>query len=603
MSSTHALPTLERLNATIPADLDAQKVAKDWLSALSKAVEARDIDAILSQIHPDGWWRDLFALTWDLRTFQGAAKIKQFLQDRLASEQLSGFKFVEAALESPYPDIKWIRLQFEFETKVALGQITALLVPTANGSWQSFVLCSNLENLKGFPEKMGELRSFAPNHGKWQEQRDREQAFADGDPDVLIIGAGQSGLDLAARLKNLGVSPLIVEKQPRVGDQWRNRYQALCLHDPIWFNQLPYLNFPETWPTFIPARKLADWLEFYASVMELNIWNSAAVTKAVRDEAANKWVVTVEKGDGSERILRVDHLVFALGLGAGSINVPNIPGKAKFQGQVLHSTQHRSAKDHLGKKVVIVGACTSAHDLAADYVDHGVDVTMFQRSSTYIMTTKEGSPRLMKPLYWQGAPPSEYADRIANATPIYFNKLVAQRQTADIAEADKVLLDGLKRVGYNLNMGDDGSGFLFLALKRAGGYYLDVGACQLIVDGKIKIKNNTQIERYTKTGLKFTDGSELEADVVLYATGFGDVRDPIRKICGEEVGAKLPPIWGLNEEGELRGTWRELGTPGLWYMMGNLAWSRFFSKHVALQIKAKQEGVFGTRYSAPSVTA
>ncbi|THH27067.1 hypothetical protein EUX98_g7120 [Antrodiella citrinella] len=599
----NALPTLDRLNATVSDDLDVQNVSQDWLTAFSKAIEANDVDAAVAEIHPDDRWRVLFALTWDLRTFQGSAKISQFLQDRSASEKFSGFQFIEANLEKPYPDIRWIRLGFSFETKVALGQTNALLVPTANGSWKAFVVCTNLENLKEHPEKMGELRSFAPNHGKWQEQREREQAFVDGDPEVLIIGAGQSGLDLSARLKNLGVSNLIVEKQARVGDQWRNRYQALCLHDPIWFNQLPYLAFPETWPTFIPARKLADWLEFYANTMELNVWNSSAITHAVRDDATNKWVVTVKKEDGSERVLRVDHLVFALGLGAGSINIPDIPGKEDFRGQVLHSTSHHRATDHLGKKVVIVGACTSAHDIAADYAENDVDVTMFQRSSTYIMTTKEGSPRLMKPLYWQGCPPTEYADRIANATPIYFNKLIAQRQTAEIAEADKTILDGLKKVGYNITMGDDGSGFLFLALKRAGGYYLDVGACQMIIDGKIKIKGNTQIERFTKTGLKFTDGSELQADVVLYATGFGDVRDPIRKICGDEVGDKLPPIWGLNDEGELRGTWRELGTPGLWYMMGNLAWSRFFSKHVALQIKAKQVGVFGERYSAPPVKA
>ena len=233
MSTTHSLPTLEFLQATVPADLDAQKVAHDWLASFSKAVEARDADGVVALIHPDGWWRDLFALTWDLRTFQGSAKIKQFLQDRLELSKLTNLKFLEAHYESPYPDIKWIRLHISFEAEPVLGQFTALLVPTPNGEWKSFVLCSNLEDLKDYPEKIGELRSFAPNHGKWQEQRDREQAFEDKDPEVLIIGAGQSGLDLGARLKNLGVSNLIVDKLPRVGDQWRNRYQALCLHDPI----------------------------------------------------------------------------------------------------------------------------------------------------------------------------------------------------------------------------------------------------------------------------------------------------------------------------------------------------------------------------------
>lgn len=112
---------------------------------------------------------------------------------------------------------------------------------------------------------------------------------------------------------------------------------------------------------------------------------------------------------------------------------------------------------------------------------------------------------------------------------------------------------------------------------------IDVGACQKIIDGKIKIKNGTQISKFTKTGLAFEDGSTVDADVILYATGFSDARDIIRQIVPEDIAAKLTPIWGLNSEGELRGAWRELGTPGLWYMMGNLAWSRFFSKHVALR--------------------
>ena len=94
-------------------------------------------------------------------------------------------------------------------------------------------------------------------------------------------------------------------------------------------------SFPETWPTFIPAQKLADWLEFYAVAMELNVWTSTTVTHAERDEATNKWVVNVQKADGSERVFRVDHLVFALGLGAGTINIPDIPGRASFLAQLL----------------------------------------------------------------------------------------------------------------------------------------------------------------------------------------------------------------------------------------------------------------------------
>ena len=233
MATQHILPTLENLNATIPEDLDVEKVAREWQAAFTNALGANDVGAAVAQVHPDGWWRDIFALTWDLRSFQGAAKITQFLQDRLELSKLSGFKFLEAKLEAPYPDLKWIRTHFEFETTVASGLVVALLVPTANGEWKAFVVCTNLEGLKDHPERIGPLRNFLPNHGKWQQQREEEQAFAGGDPEVLIVGAGQAGLDLGARLKLLGVNALIVEKFPRVGDLWRTRYQALCLHDPI----------------------------------------------------------------------------------------------------------------------------------------------------------------------------------------------------------------------------------------------------------------------------------------------------------------------------------------------------------------------------------
>ncbi|CAL1697215.1 unnamed protein product [Somion occarium] len=597
----HYLPTVDNLQAAFPADVDGQKVAQDWLDSFSKAVKANDVDGVLALFHPDAWWRDIFALTWDLRTFQGSQKIRKFLEDRLAGAKIQNIKLDNARVDHPFDDLTWIELQFNFQTDVVGGTGIARLVPTANGEFKAFLIWTNLESLKDHPEKTGPNRNFAPNHGKWLDQRKREQEFADGDPDVLIVGGGQSGLDLAARLKLLGVSNLIIEKQDRIGDQWRNRYSALCLHDPVWFDHMPYIPFPESWPVYTPAQKLANWLEFFAEALELDIWTSSVVTKAEREEASGKWLVTVQKGDGSERIFRVNHLVFALGLGGGNPNLPNIPGREEFQGETLHSTLHHAAKDHVGKKVVIIGACTSAHDIAADYAEHGVDVTIYQRSSTYVMTTKEGMPRLMQPLYWEGGPPTEQADRLSNSVPIYFSKLIAQRKCAHIHEADKELLDGLHKVGYRTNFGEDGSGFLFLSLKRVGGYYLDVGACQMIIDGKIKLKNDSELEGFTKTGLKFKDGSTLDADVVLYATGFGDFRDPIRKLVPGDVGRKLPVIWGLNDEGEIRATWRELGTPGLWYMMGNLAWSRFFSKHVALQIKAQQEGIFGERYSAPPV--
>ncbi|KAI0697467.1 FAD/NAD(P)-binding domain-containing protein [Cytidiella melzeri] len=598
------LPTFDNLGVqTIdPKDVDADKIAKDWLASFSAAVSAKDVPAILATLHDKPWWKDLFALTWDLRTFFGADKIQTFLTDRLEEAKLTITGFVDAQWQQPWSDVGWVCTQFDFETDVATGRAVVRLVPTPTG-WRALAVATNLEGLKGFPERIGELRNPYPSHGKWLEQRRKEQEFEGTDPEVLIVGGGQSGLDVAARLRMLGTSHLLIEKNPRIGDLWRNRYEALCLHDPVWLTHMPYLPFPPNWPVYAPSQKVADWLESFSQAMELNIWTSSTVTNASKSADNNKWNVTVKRGDGTERIFHVDHVVFALGLGAGKPNMPVYPGREEFQGQVLHSTAHRSARDHIGKKVFVVGACVSAHDIASDYADHGVDVTMFQRSSTYVLTAKNACPILYKPTYWENGPPTEIADRLENSFPIFLAKLFAQRKTQEIAQLDKELLEGLEKVGYSLNDGDEGSGFLFLALKRAGGYYLDVGACQKIIDGKIKIKNKTEIERYTPRGLKFKDGSEIEADVILFATGFDDYRKPLLSILGPTYEKKLTPIWGLNSDGDLRTAWRELG-PGVenaWYMMGNFASCRFYSKHLALQIKAKQEGKFGTRYSAPIV--
>ncbi|CCM06437.1 uncharacterized protein FIBRA_08699 [Fibroporia radiculosa] len=361
------------------------------------------------------------------------------------------------------------------------------------------------------------------------------------------------------------------------------------------YDHLPYMPFPPSWPVYTPAQKLADWLEYYAEAMELNVWTSATVIHA--EPKGGKWKVVVRKGDGTERIFHPDHVIMAVGFGGGVPKVPKIPGQEGFQGQVLHSTQHKSARDHVGQKVLVVGACTSAHDIAADYVDHGVDVTLFQRSSTYIMSTKEGMPRLFKDTFWEGVGPTEVSDRVHTSLPAFMLKEMHVRLTSEIAEADKQTLEGLKKAGFKLNFGQDGSGFLYNAMTRGGGYYLDVGSCQKIIDGQIKLKNDSQIERFTKTGLLFTDGSELDVDVVLFATGFDGARAAICRLVGEDLGSTMSQIWDLNEEGEAYGAWRYLGVPNFWFMTGNLAMCRFHSKHLALQIKAIQEGVYGTRYA------
>ncbi|THH13418.1 hypothetical protein EW146_g6790 [Bondarzewia mesenterica] len=615
------LPTLDRLNAVVPDAVDVQKVAKDWFDSFAKHARSDSVSGVLDLLLEDAFWRDLLALTWDFRTFYGTDNIRKFLEDRLAQAQLSSIELDPSSvqLQRPYPDIAWVQAFFSFDTPTGRGSGIVRLVPTSDSSWRAHSLFTNLESLHGFPEQTGLLREPQPNHGKWQEKRKREIDCLDEDPKVVVIGAGQCGLEIAARLKYLGVKTLVVEREPRIGNLWRKRYEALCLHDTVWYDHMPYIPFPPTWPVFCPAPKLADWLESYAHSLELDVWTSSNVTSAKQDPSTHKWAVTIKRADGSERSFVVNHLIFAVGLLGGVMKLPEIPGMGEFQGQIMHSGQFKTARDHKGQKVVVVGACTSGHDISKDLCDNGVgeffvssyglpveqrksDVTLFQRSSSYIMSTKYGITTLLESFWSENGPPTEVADRLYASYPNYLLKPLHQRLVKTIAEKDKDTLDGLKRVGFRLNDGIDGSGFLLLAWQRGGGYYLDVGASQLIIDGKIKLKNDSQISRFTKTGLLFENGSTLDADVIIFATGYGDDKHPsIRAVVGDEVADKVKPLWGLDGEGEIQGVWRDTGVPNLYCLMGvlqgNLALCRSHSKLMALQIKAMEEGVFGERYT------
>ncbi|KAI6046382.1 FAD/NAD(P)-binding domain-containing protein [Pisolithus marmoratus] len=600
------LPTLQKLGSTVDPNIDAQAIAEAWFAAFVDAVSTKNATAVVDLLVDDAFWRDMLALTWDYHTYHGRDGMKKFLADQLPKFSLSAFKLREdlVGLQIPFEDLAWIQGYFTFDTTVGHASGIFRLVPLENGSWKGHTVYTNLEDLKDFPEKVGSLRNQEANHGKWAEVRKREQECLDEEPSVIIIGGGQSGLDAAARLKVLGVKSLVIERNERVGDNWRKRYAGLCLHDPVWYDHMPYLPFPPTWPIYTPALKLAHWLESYADALELDVWTSTRVTSVEPGTKSKKWTVKVVRGNGRERLFEVNHVVFALGFSSDTIRMPNIPGQDEFKGQVLHSSKHKLASDHLGKRVVVVGACTSAHDICSDYADHGVDVTMVQRSSTYVMSTKNGIPMLLGALYSENGPPTDLADRLNFSFPTAIVRLLHRRVTKEIAKADRDTLDGLRKVGFKLNMGVDESGPLELALNKAGGYYFDVGASQKIIDGNIKLKPDGRISRFTPTGLVFEDGSTLEADVVIFATGYGNAREAYLQLLPADLHSAVQPIWGINDEGELNSVSREIGgrgrsaekVAGLWSLMGNLAMCRFFSKHLALQIKAYEEGIFGERY-------
>ncbi|KAF9780086.1 FAD/NAD(P)-binding domain-containing protein [Thelephora terrestris] len=596
-NDTHLVPLLDK---PLPADLDVTGIAREWFSRFAPLVQSGDAaPQIVDLLVDDSFWRDVLAMSWDFRTFRGPTSIKTFLDHRLDVAKLSNLKLEKSSLVQFPPAIGWIQGIFTFEVgDYGLGSGVFRLILTPDGRWKAYTVYTSLTGLKHYPEKAGKLRNQLPNHGKWLEQRQREVEFVDAEPYVVVVGGGHSGLMTAARLKHLDVPTLVLERHDRIGDGWRERYDALCLHDTVWHNEFPYIPYPPSWPVYTPAPKFADWLEFYAQALELNVWTSALVEKVGKDERG-RWIVTVRRGgpNGTVRILHPTHVIVAAGY-FGKPHVPHFEGKENFKGEVFHTAEFISAKKNVGKKVVIIGCGVSAHDVAADHVENGVgEVTMYQRRPTYVITQKVSTPLFTGP-YHEGGPPAAIPDLAGNSLPRLVIRTLLQGLTRYAENLDKGLLDGLAAKGFRYGRGDNDAGFYWMSLVRGGGYYIDVGASQMIVDGKIKMKSDSELDRFTESGLLFKDGSHLEADVIVLATGYGDVREKVCDLFEPEIAAKIKPVWGLDDECEMNSVWRDCGVENLWITLGNISVARSQSIPLALQIKAIKEGIFkGERYS------
>ena len=250
--------------------------AQTWVSAFGAALDRGDIPAVTALFHDGGYWRDLLTFTWNIKTMEGRGAIAAMLRETLAGTRPGGWRITE----EPEVDGADTHVWLGFETAAAqgIGRVTL-----RNGL--AFTLMTAMADLKGHEEPRGPTRPRGIVHKAdrarqtWGEARaDRVARLGHQDqPYVLIIGGGQGGLALGARLKQLGVPTLIVEATARAGDAWRTRYRSLVLHDPVWYDHLPYLPFPENWPVFTPKDKMGDWLEAYAGLFELDLWTSTTL--------------------------------------------------------------------------------------------------------------------------------------------------------------------------------------------------------------------------------------------------------------------------------------------------------------------------------------
>src|SRR6266404_152763 len=577
---------------------DISIAAENWLAQFETALAKPDDLLLQTLFHPDSYWRDVLALSWNLQTINGADAILRELTAQADRAQPARFQ-IDPDRAAPRRVTRagthTIETIFKFETAEGRGSGILRLIPDAGDGnrLKAWTLLTALDELKGFEEQLGTSRPRGQAYSRdfrgpnWLDLRKAAAEYADSDPAVLVIGGGQSGLCIAARLRQLQVDTLIVDRGLRIGDNWRNRYHALTLHNQVQVNHLPYMLFPPNWPTYIPKDKLANWVEAYVDSMELNYWTGTEFESGGYDEKQERWTVTLRRADGSRREMHPRHVVMATGV-SGIPSLPDIPSLKNFTGTVLHSSQYSDGEEWRSKKALVIGTGNSGHDIAQDLYSSGTEVTLVQRSSTLVVSI-EPSAQLVYAAYNEGT--LEDNDLIATSMPLVLARKSHAMVTEQSKKLDKELLDGLARAGFKLDFGDGDTGWQFKYLPRGGGYYFNVGCSDLVVKGEIGLKQFSDIEGFVAEGARMKSGETLAADLIVLATGYKGQQNLVRKLFGDEVVDRIGPIWGFGEEQELRNMYTRTRQPGLWFIAGGLAQCRINSKYLALQIKAVEEGL------------
>ena len=569
-------------------------VVHEWTRRLAKTLASTDGVAAAGLFRPDGVVRDLLALSWDFRNAIGYEEISELFAIPPAHRPTSidvkpGSQSI--VVEDGTPGNISAFLQFRNSAGRGLGHVR--LVQEDNGTWLAASLVLALDAVDSHPERHLDGRPSGKTHGPvrnrlgWQEGLDPE--FTQQEPDVVILGAGHNGLMLAARLRALGIPALVLERNERVGDNWRKRYSSLALHTPLASDHLPYLPFPSTWPRFTPKDKLGDFLESYATLLDLAVWTGTTVMATEFNNASRRWIVDVSR-QGKRRKINPKHLIFATGMNAAP-NIPDVPGRSEFQGTVMHAADYKGHAEWRGKRAVVVGSGVSGHDIAQDLAEHGVDVTMIQRSGTFVMNTSTFH-KVMHANHVSGRYSIEEADLVNASTPFGALPAHGPKHVELVKAMDRELLEGLVEAGFELSDGPDGQGVLGLIFGLNGtGYYYNAGASELIIDGTIKLLHGS-VEGLSPSGVMLDGARPLNADLVVFATGYQGAPSVVREVVGDDIADRVGEFAVVGSDREYGRLWRRTGVDQLWFMVSlGIGDGRFYSKLLALQLAAMEAGL------------
>jgi len=587
------------------------QTSQEWLNKFEKLIYEKDIEKILDLFSDTSTWRDLISFTWNIITFESKSDIKLMLNSVLFEINPENFQIIDMKTKLK-SDEAW----FSFDTKYAKCKGHIRL---KDGKAITFL--SVIDELKGYEEKKGYNRELGTEFGafkyrkNWLEKKlsDIDDLNENKNPYCLIVGGGQAGLALAARLKQLDVPTIVIDKNKTPGDTWRNRYHSLCLHDPVWYDHMPYMQFPDHWPIFSPKDKIGDWLEMYAKIMEINYWGLSECINASFDELNDEWTVVVDK-NGEEVEIKTKHLVFATGM-SGMPNIPSIKNSNQYKGDYVHSSNFISGSGYKDKNCVVVGSNNSAHDIAAELWEQGaMNVTMIQRSSTTVARSSTLLDLQTRGNFSEQAVQSgitvDIADLIVASNPYKTVYKDGQKSVQLLKNIDKEFYQKLSDSGFLFDFGEDESGLSVKYLRRGSGYYIDVGGSELIINGEIKLESPAEIKLFKEKSIILDNGKEIDCDLIVFATGYGSMNQWAAKLISQEVADKVGKCWGLGSgtrkdpgpwEGELRNMWKPTNQNSLWFHGGNLAQARHYSKYLSLQIKARFEKLPLKVYGIPKV--
>ncbi|KIW38510.1 uncharacterized protein PV06_09466 [Exophiala oligosperma] len=568
----------------LPVDVDVEAVASEGVARL----------ATLKQDHltTGAIWRDLYALTGLPRTLIGRDRLFTAWKDLNPVQRPADFSLIpgSARVMRLSTDIAWVSASFTFSTSgtpETLCSGTIGLIPDSDtkGTWKIWLLTTVLERLKDFTSPDSLPATLANGNIYTGDRSGESEPY-----ECVVIGAGFAGLCLSARLHALHVRYITLEKNERVGDNWRQRYESATFHTGRPMSDFPLGGvFTEDDPYYLNQKDLARGYETFAQKHHLNLQNNSTLRTASWDEDGKLWTLRILYGS-RETEIQTRHFVLAIGGAGQTPKMPHLADKEKFKGTAVHSARYKSSKGFAGKKGVVVGTANTGHDVAEDMLAEGLSsVTMVQRGATRTLMFIFFQQVNINVLFSQNKDmPIEVSDRGAMGLPNVIIRQMNRLGYKTLSSQEPNRYDALEKAGFRIDRNVD---IWKILCGKQGGHYVDVGTSKKIGDGLIKIKNDSSLVYFDETGLAFSNGSRLDADLVVFCTGFeNDVREQAVSIVGPRTGELLDDYFDTDEEGEIIGAWRPHRQQGIWYTGGGAHLGRFFSRFLALQIKADVVG-------------